>query len=73
MDLNTQYKIFSNNLLHQYLRENSYWYKLLNRNPLLLPDMIQEMKDKYKLNTSDKIERLGDKISLIESFLDVLK
>lgn len=73
MDLNTQYKIFSNNLLHQYLRENSYWYKLLNRNPLLLSDMIQEMKDKYKLNTSDKIERLGDKISLIESFLDVLK
>ena len=38
-----------------------------------LSDMIQEMKDKYKLNTSDKIEQLGDKLSLIESFIEVLK
>lgn len=73
MDLNTQYKIFNNSLLHRYLRENSNWYKILNRNPLLLDDMIQEMKDKYKLNTSDKIERLSDRLSMIESLLEVLK
>ena len=73
MDLNTQYKIFNNSLLHRYLRENSHWYKILNRNPLLLDDMIQEMKDKYKLNTSDKIERLSDRLSMIESLLEVLK
>lgn len=73
MDLNTQYKIFNNDLLHRYLRENSYWYKILNRNPLLLDDMIQEMKDKYKLNTSDKIEKISDKLTMVESLLDVLK
>lgn len=73
MDLNTQYKIFNNELLHRYLRENSYWYKILNRDPSLLYKMEEEMKDKYKLNTSDKIERIGDKLSMIESLLEVLK
>lgn len=73
MDLNTQYKIFSNELLHRYIRENSHWYKVLNRNPLLLDKMVQEMKDTYKLNTSDKIERLGNRLSMIESILKVLE
>lgn len=73
MDISTQYKIFNDNLLHQYLRENSYWYKLLNRNPELLDSMIREMKDTYKLNPSDKIERFGEKLSMIESILKVLE
>ncbi len=73
MDLNIQYKIFSDNLLHKYLRENSNWYKILNRNPLMIDKMIEEMKDTYKLNTSDKIENIRDKLSLVESFIDVLK
>jgi len=73
MDLNTQYKIFNDGLLHRYLRENSYWYKLLNRNPKLLNEMLREMKDTYKLNTSDKIERLGERLSMVESILKVLE
>ena len=73
MDLNTQYKIFNNELLHRYLRENSYWYKILNRNPLLLKQMTQEMKDRYKLNTSDKIEKISERLSLVESILKVLE
>ena len=35
--------------------------------------MIKDMKDKYKLNTSDKIERFGEKLTFVESILDVLK
>ncbi len=73
MDLNTQYKIFNNDLLHKFLRENSYWYKILNRNPQMLDKMIQEMKDKYKLNTSDKIEKIGERLSMVESILSVLE
>lgn len=73
MDLNTQYKIFNNELLHRYLRENSYWYKILNRNPSLLNQMTQEMKDRYKLNTSDKIEKISERLSLVESILKVLE
>ena len=40
MDIVTQQKIFSDDLLHKYLRENSHWYKILNRHPELINDMI---------------------------------
>lgn len=73
MDLNTQYKIFNDSLLHRYLRENSYWYKILNRNPNSLDEMVQKMKDTYKLNTSDKMERLSERLSMIESILRVME
>lgn len=73
MDYITQKKVFSNNLLHRYIRENSYWYKMLNRNPMLIDKMIQEMKDKYKLNTGDKIERLQERLNFVESLLRVIE
>ncbi len=73
MDYITQKKVFSNNLLHRYIRENSYWYKMLNRNPMLIDKMVQEMKDKYKLNTGDKIERLQERLNFVESLLRVIE
>ena len=33
MNLETQFKIKNNPMLQKYIRENSYWYKILNRNP----------------------------------------
>jgi len=73
MDIPTQQKIFRDDMLHRYLRENSHWYKILNRHPELINDMKEEMKDKYKLNTGDKIERLGERLSMVESILKVLE
>ncbi|CCY45462.1 unknown [Clostridium sp. CAG:1193] len=73
MDLSVQFKLNEDNLLHRYIRENSYWYKILNRNPSLISNMTDEMKDKYKLHTSDKIEEIGNKISMIESILKVFE
>ena len=73
MDINTQQKIFKDDMLHRYLRENSHWYKILNRHPELINDMKEEMKDKYKLNPGDKIERLGERLSMVESILKVLE
>ena len=73
MDLSVQFKLNENNLLHRYIRENSYWYKILNRNPSLISNITDEMKDKYKLHTSDKIEEIGNKISMIESILKVFE
>ena len=73
MDLITQQEIFSDDLLHRYLRENSYWYKILNRNPILINKMKEEMKNRYKLNASDKIERIKDKLNMVESILEVLE
>ncbi len=59
--------------LKRYLREHSNWYKILNRNPYSFPSFVEEMKIDYKLTTSDKINRTIDNISMIQSFLDVLK
>ena len=59
--------------LKKFLRENSYWYKRLNRNVNSFSYFVDEMKVKYKLTTHDKINRTIDNINMIGSFLDVLK
>ena len=59
--------------LKRFLRENSYWYKILNRNENVFPEFVSEMKVKYKLTTSDKINRTIDNIGMLQSFLEVLK
>ncbi len=73
MNLNTQFKIKNNPLLQKYIRENSYWYKYLNRNPNLLTEMEKKMKEKYKLTTSDKINNISEKLDLIRTFMNVMK
>ena len=59
--------------VYKYLREYSYWYKMLNRNPESIKDLEIEMKNKYKLTTEDKLEKINNSMSLIRSFMDVLK
>ena len=73
MTLDIQYRINTSPELKRFLRENSYWYKELNRNPSSFSSLILEMKDKYKLNPSDKINKFINNITLIQNFLDVLK
>ena len=59
--------------LKKYLRENSFWYKKLNRNPNSFSSFVEEMKVAYKLTTGDKINKTLDNINMLSSFLDVLK
>ena len=59
--------------LYNYLRQNSYWYKYLNRNPVYLKQMEDEMKEKYKLRSVDKIENISHTIKMVESILDIIK
>lgn len=73
MTLDLIYKIKSNKELHRYLRENSYWYKLLNRNPNLINKMNDDMKKAYRLTIEDKIDDLNNKVNLIKSFMDLVK
>lgn len=73
MSLELQYRINSDPRLKQFLRENSYWYKYLNRSNTYLKPFIYDMKDKYKLKTTDKINKLTNNISMVRTFLDVLK
>lgn len=68
-----QRKINNDVNLKRFLRENSMWYKRLNRDPSSFSSFVDEMKVKYKLTIEDKINRTIDNISMLESFLDVLK
>ena len=73
MSIDLQYKIKNNLMFQKFLRENSIWYKYLNRNPLSFNDFISDMKDKYELKPSDRLNKVLNNISLIQNFLDVLK
>lgn len=65
-------KIYSDPNLIKYLRENSYWYKLLNRRHSV-DEMTNEMKEKYGLRFKDKVEKVGTGIDLINAFINVTK
>ncbi|MBR2248538.1 MAG: hypothetical protein IKG58_03075 [Bacilli bacterium] len=73
MDKYTINIIKNNPNIYRYLREESFWYKYLNRDNNYIKRMEKEMKDKYKLNTIDKIDNLTRNINLISTFIDVLK
>lgn len=73
MNLETIVKIKNDAMIQKYIRENSYWYKALNRNPNLMPYLIDNMKKDYKLTTMDKINDLSNKLDLIKAFMSALK
>lgn len=71
MTIDLIYKINKDNNLHRYLRENSYWYKLLNRNPNLIKKMEDDMKKAYRMTLEDKVSDVITKINLIKGFMDL--
>lgn len=73
MSIEVQLKIDADPRLKRFIRENPIWYKRLNRNPDLFRDFVLDMKDKYKIKTSDKINRALSNIGMLEALLDVLK
>lgn len=73
MTYSLQNKINNDINLKRFLRENSYWYKALNRNESVFFEFVSDMKVKYKLTTSDKVNRTIDSIGMLQSFLEVLK
>ena len=73
MNVETQLKIRSNPYLYQYLRDNSSWYKALNRDSNNFNAFVSDMKVKYKLTTEDRIHKMVDSMGMIQSLLDVLK
>lgn len=72
MQVDAKLRIKANPYLYRYLQENSNWYKYLNRNPNFLNEMEKEMKINYKLTTKDKIDKVKDTLSLVESFIDIM-
>lgn len=73
MSLDIIMKINENPLEKKFLRENSYWYKYLNRSSSYYKEFIKQMKETYKLTTKDKINKINNDINMFKTFLEVLK
>ena len=55
------------------LKENSYYFKELNRGTISYKKFVEDMKIKYKERATDKINNVMENMDLISSVLDVLK
>lgn len=73
MELDLQMKLKQEKNMFQYLKENSFWVKELNRDALNYSRFVEAMKEKYRLRTTDKISDAIDNIDLISSFLGAFK
>lgn len=73
--METKIKILLDNTPNykEYIRSNSYWYKILNRNPNMIDKFSNEVKEKYKLRTVDKIENISNKLDMINKLIDVMR
>jgi len=73
MNLDTQFKLKNNPLYIKYLRENSYWYKILNREPNSFKRFEEEVKINYKLRPEDRINQAIEYIEMLETIMSTLK
>ena len=73
MQISTMHVIKSNPLLKSYLKVNSSWYKMLNRDGNSIKEMEKEARRYFKLTFPDKIERFSNQMNMISMFMDVLK
>lgn len=72
MKYETKIFIYNNPNLLRYLRENSMWYKRLNRGESI-SIMEEEMKAKYGLRLKDKVDKISTGIDLVNAFMDATK
>ena len=73
MQIDLQKKLLEKPKMYQYLKENSYWIKYLNRNPVLYKEFEAKMKELYHERVTDKVSNAIDQIDLINGVLMALK
>lgn len=73
MHLDIQFKLKNNPLYIKYLRENSYWYKILNREPNTYIEFERAVKENYKLRPEDRISKAMEYMELLETLMSSLK
>ena len=72
MKIDTLIKLRSDINNINYVRENSYWYKYLNRSDSYFKKFEEEMKEKYKITPEEKLKKLGDTIDSVSKIIDIL-
>ena len=73
MSIENQIKLKSNVNYIKFLRENSHWYKYLNRSNQYFKDFENEVKIAYKLRPTDKISQAIDAFDMIQTVLSALR
>ena len=73
MSLDVQFTIKNNPYFRRYIRENSHWYKILNRNPEMIRLFEEEVKTNYKLRPTDRLTKALETIQMLESVMSTLK
>ena len=73
MQLVIQQKLLQDKQMAEYLKQNSDWFKYLNRDPENYTEFTSQMKEKYKTRTTDKVQSFIDNVDMINSVLNVLK
>lgn len=73
MTLDIQFKIKNNPYYQRYIRENSYWYKTLNRDPLQFKRFEEEVKERYHLRPTDKINRMLETVEMLQTLMSSFK
>ena len=56
-----------------YLKENSYFIKDLNRNPNFYNEFKKIIKEKYNLRLSDKVSNFIDDMEVVSSIISTLE
>ncbi len=73
MTINTQYILKSDPHYIEYLRYNSYWYKILTRNPYKIQDFINEYKNYKRQEKLNKISKTLENLELLENIISLKK
>ncbi len=73
MTLDLQFKLKSNPMYLKYLHENSYWYKVLNRDPDMFSSFVEELKTNYKLRPSDRLNKALSTFEMVSAIISSLK
>ncbi len=73
MTLDIQFRLKNNSNYLKYIREHSYWYKILNRDPALFKHFEEEVKKNYKLTAADKLQRIADATEMLSSIVTMFK
>ncbi len=73
MEKYLQMSFRENPKMFELLKQNSYYFKGLNRGVVDYKKFVSDMKIKYKERTSDKLESIMDNMELVSSVLNVLK
>ena len=73
MQIFNQIEFRNNPKMYNYLKENSFYFKVLNRGSLDFKMFERDMKEKYKERTTDKLNSAVENMELVSSVLNILR